>query len=67
MTATPKRDETADAYAYFGDPLLEYSFAQGIDDGFLAPYRVLRNGLSADPHGWAPRSGQTDLRGCRGW
>ncbi len=37
MTATPKRDETADSYEYFGDPLYEYSLAQGIDDGFLAP------------------------------
>ncbi len=37
MTATPKRDETVDSYEYFGDPLYEYSLAQGIDDGFLAP------------------------------
>jgi type I restriction enzyme R subunit len=63
MTATPKRDETADSYAYFGDPLFEYSLAQGIDDGFLAPYRVRRVVLSADAHGWAPTSGQMDLFG----
>ena len=63
MTATPKRDETADSYAYFGDPLFEYSLAQGIEDGFLAPYRVRRVVLSADAHGWAPTSGQMDLFG----
>ncbi len=63
MTATPKRDETADSYAYFGDPLYEYSLAQGIEDGFLAPYRVRRVVLSADAHGWAPTSGQIDLFG----
>jgi len=63
MTATPKRDETVDSYQYFGDPLLEYSLAQGIDDGFLAPYRVRRVVLSPDAHGWAPAQGQLDLFG----
>jgi type I restriction enzyme R subunit len=63
MTATPKRDETADSYEYFGDPLYEYSLAQGIDDGFLAPYRVRRVVLSPDAHGWAPDQGQLDLFG----
>ncbi len=63
MTATPKRDETADSYEYFGDPLFEYSLAQGIDDGFLAPYRVRRVVLSPDAHGFAPTSGQLDLFG----
>ncbi len=63
MTATPKRDETADSYEYFGDPLYEYSLAQGIDDGFLAPYRVRRVVLSPDAHGWAPAPGQLDLFG----
>jgi len=63
MTATPKRDETADTYGYFGDPLFEYSLAQGIEDGFLAPYRVRRVVLSADAHGWAPDAGQLDLFG----
>jgi type I restriction enzyme, R subunit len=57
MTATPKRDETADTYQYFGDPLYEYSLAQGIDDGFLAPYRVRRVVLSPDAHGWEPDQG----------
>jgi type I restriction enzyme R subunit len=63
MTATPKRDETADSYEYFGDPIFEYSLAQGIEDGFLAPYRVRRVVLSADAHGWAPDQGQLDLFG----
>ncbi|HEX9682438.1 MAG TPA: DEAD/DEAH box helicase family protein [Acidimicrobiales bacterium] len=63
MTATPKRDENVDTYDYFGDPLFEYSLAQGIDDGFLAPYRVRRVVLSPDAHGWSPDQGQLDLFG----
>lgn len=63
MTATPKREETVDSYEYFGDPLFEYSLAQGIEDGFLAPYRVRRVVLSPDAHGWAPTLGQLDRFG----
>jgi len=63
MTATPKRDETVDTYDYFGGSLVEYSLAQGIEDGFLAPYRVRRVVLSPDAHGWAPSAGQLDLFG----
>ncbi|MGC2373415.1 MAG: DEAD/DEAH box helicase family protein [Solirubrobacteraceae bacterium] len=63
MTATPKREETVDSYEYFGDPLFEYSLAQGIDDGFLAPYRVRRVVLSPDAHGWVPSAGQLDRFG----
>jgi type I restriction enzyme, R subunit len=63
MTATPKRDETVDSYAYFGDPIFEYSLAEGIEDGFLAPYRVRRVVLSPDAHGFAPTQGQLDLFG----
>lgn len=63
MTATPKRDETVDTYDYFGSPLYEYSLAQGIEDGFLAPYRVRRVVLSSDAHGWTPEAGQLDLFG----
>jgi len=63
MTATPKRDETVDSYEYFGNPLFEYSLAQGIEDGFLAPYRVRRVVLSPDAHGFAPDQGQLDLFG----
>lgn len=63
LTATPKRDETVDTYAYFGDPIYEYSLAQGIDDGFLAPYRVRRVVLSPDALGFAPAQGELDLFG----
>lgn len=63
MTATPKREETVDTYEYFGEPIFEYSLAQGIDDGFLAPYRVRRVVLSPDAYGFAPDQGQLDLFG----
>ncbi len=64
MTATPKRDETADTYDFFGgEPLFEYSLAQGIEDGFLAPYRVRRVVLSPDAEGWSPSQGQLDMFG----
>ncbi|HEY2282451.1 MAG TPA: DEAD/DEAH box helicase family protein [Solirubrobacteraceae bacterium] len=63
MTATPKREETVDSYEYFGDPLFEYSLAQGIDDGFLAPYRVRRVVLSPDADGWEPTPEQLDRFG----
>jgi len=56
MTATPKRTDNVDTYAYFSDPLYTYSLKQGIEDGFLAPYRVYRvvsdvdaNSLQIDP------------------
>lgn len=42
MTATPLREDNRDTYLYFGNPIYEYSLRQGIDDGFLAPYRVQR-------------------------
>ena len=42
MTATPRREDNVDTYDYFGDPIYQYSLAEGIDDGFLAPYRVHR-------------------------
>jgi type I restriction enzyme R subunit len=63
MTATPRREETADSYEYFGDPLFQYSLAQGIEDGFLAPYRVRRVVLSPDAEGWAASPGQLDRFG----
>jgi type I restriction enzyme R subunit len=63
MTATPKRDESVDTYDYFGGSIFEYSLARGIEDGFLAPYRVRRVVLSPDAHGWAPDRGQLDLFG----
>ncbi|MEX1046849.1 MAG: DEAD/DEAH box helicase family protein [Actinomycetota bacterium] len=63
MTATPKWDDNIDTYAYFGDPLYTYSLREGIEDGFLAPYRVRRVVLSPDAYGWAPDEGQLDLFG----
>lgn len=63
MTATPKRDDNVDTYEYFGEPLYEYSLKEGIEDGFLAPYRVRRVILSPDAYGWAPEDGQLDLFG----
>ncbi len=58
MTATPRRQDNADTYAYFGDPLYEYSLAQGIADGFLAPYRVHRVITDYDAAGWRPAQGR---------
>ena len=63
MTATPRRQENADTYAYFGDPLYEYSLAQGIADGFLAPYRVHRVITDYDAAGWRPSKGERDRYG----
>jgi type I restriction enzyme, R subunit len=58
MTATPLRDDNRDTYAYFGDPIYTYSLAQGIEDGFLAPYRVHDTRTSVDVYGWRPQQGQ---------
>ena len=63
MTATPLRQETRDTYEYFGDPVIEYSLARGIDDGFLAPYRVRRLVTDVDAAGWRPEHGQRDRFG----
>lgn len=63
MTATPLREETRDTYEYFGDPVIEYSLAQGIADGFLAPYRVRRVVTDVDAAGWRPERGQMDRHG----
>ncbi len=51
MTATPKRTDNVDTYEYFGEPIYTYSLRQGIDDGFLAPYRVMRINLDVDVQG----------------
>jgi type I restriction enzyme, R subunit len=63
MTATPFREENRDTYRYFGDPVFTYSLSQGIEDGFLAPYRVRRVVLSPDAAGWSPTPGQLDRFG----
>jgi len=63
MTATPRRQENADTYNYFGDPIYTYSLRQGIDDGFLAPYRVHRIITTWDAAGWRPSQGDLDRYG----
>ena len=63
MTATPKRKDNVDTYAYFGNPIYTYSLSQGIEDGFLAPYRVIRVVPSVDAAGWRPDKGQLDRFG----
>ncbi len=60
MTATPLREDNRDTYAYFGSPLYTYSLRQGIDDGFLAPYRVHRIVTTLDAAGWRPNKGELD-------
>ncbi len=63
LTATPKRDANVDTYDYFGEPIYTYSLRQGIEDGFLAPYRVRRVILDVDADGWRPQEGQRDAHG----
>lgn len=63
LTATPKETETVSSTEYFGDPIYTYSLKQGIQDGFLAPYKVLRVGLNVDLEGWRPEVGKTDSVG----
>lgn len=63
MTATPLREENRDTYAYFGSPVYSYSLRQGIDDGFLAPYRVHRIVTDADATGWRPSKDELDRYG----
>jgi type I restriction enzyme, R subunit len=63
MTATPRRQDNADTYNYFGDPIYTYSLRQGIDDGFLAPYRVHRIVTTWDAAGWRPSQGELDRFG----
>ncbi|CAM4393986.1 EcoAI/FtnUII family type I restriction enzme subunit R [Deinococcus marmoris] len=63
MTATPLRQDTRDTYDYYGAPIYEYSLAQGIQDGFLAPYQVRRVVTDVDAVGWRPTPGQLDAHG----
>lgn len=63
MTATPLRDDNRDTYRYFGKPVYTYSLRQGIDDGFLAPYRVHRVVTTWDAAGWRPSQGEIDRYG----
>ena len=63
LTATPKETKDVSNSDYFGAPLYTYSLKQGISDGFLAPYKVVRIGLDKDLDGWRPEKGQTDKYG----
>ena len=63
LTATPKCDTNTNTYAYFGNPVYTYSLRQGIDDGFLAPYRVHRIITTYDALGWRPSKGELDRYG----
>ena len=63
MTATPKADEGANNLDYFGEPVYTYSLLQGINDGFLAPYRVTADFINVDLQGWTPEEGEIDLLG----
>src|SRR5581483_1911766 len=63
MTATPLREDNKDTYRYFGNPIYTYSLRDGIDDGFLAPYRVHRIVPSVDAAGWRPSKGELDRYG----
>ena len=63
MTATPLREEARDSYDYFGNPVYTYSLRQGIEDGFLAPYRVHRVITTVDAAGWRPNKDELDRYG----
>lgn len=62
MTATPKETTFISNIDYFGEPIYKYSLKEGIDDGFLAPFKVLRIKTDIDD-GWRPRKGQLDIFG----
>lgn len=63
LTATPIEEGSVDTFAYFGNPIYEYSLASGIEDGFLAPYRVRKVRFNVDLTGWRPDEGQADIYG----
>lgn len=63
LTATPKETNEVSNSEYFGEPVYTYSLKQGIDDGFLAPYRVVRVNLNIDVEGWRPERGKKDKDG----
>ena len=63
LTATPKETKEVSSSEYFGDPLYTYSLKQGIDDGFLAPYKVIKVTLDIDAEGWRPPKGFKDKDG----
>jgi type I restriction enzyme, R subunit len=60
MTATPKETKYVSNIHYFGEPVYKYSLKQGIEDGFLAPYKVIRIDIDKDIEGWTPTPGMID-------
>jgi type I restriction enzyme R subunit len=62
LTATPRETRDISNIGYFGEPVYTYSLKQGIEDGFLAPYRVIRVNIDIDLDGWLPKLGQKDTR-----
>lgn len=63
LTATPKETEYVSNINYFGPPVYSYSLKQGISDGFLAPYKVIKVHLDIDVEGYRPKQGQVDKQG----
>jgi type I restriction enzyme R subunit len=63
LTATPKETKDVSSTFYFGDPVYTYSLKQGIEDGFLAPYKVVRIDFDKDIQGWRPPKGMVDKHG----
>ncbi|MDX8410612.1 MAG: DEAD/DEAH box helicase family protein [Mariprofundaceae bacterium] len=63
LTATPKETRDVSNIYYFGEPIYTYSLKQGIEDGFLAPYKVVRIDLDRDLAGWRPEAGKLDKHG----
>jgi type I restriction enzyme R subunit len=63
LTATPKETEDVSNIDYFGDPIFTYSLREGIEDGFLAPFKVIRLDIDKDVLGWRPEQGQLDKHG----
>lgn len=63
LTATPKETTEVSTSYYFGDPVYTYSLRQGIEDGFLAPYKVIRIDIDKDLTGWRPERGKLDKHG----
>lgn len=63
LTATPKETKDVSSITYFGDPVYSYTLKQGIEDGFLAPYKVVRIDIDRDLQGWRPSKGQLDKHG----
>ncbi|OHB37941.1 MAG: restriction endonuclease [Planctomycetes bacterium GWA2_50_13] len=63
LTATPRETREISNIEYFGEPIYTYTLKQGIEDGFLAPYKVIRVGLNTDLEGWRPEAGKKDKDG----